>query len=344
MKKLLLFALIHLCLLNGFAQNSKYIPFPSNMIAYAYLEYANSSGNQYYSTKRFEIQGDTLINGLHYSLWLTSTSTSNMVQKKMGGIRNDIAAKKVYAYLFDTNKEELLYDFDLHVGDTLFKERDFKFYRSLFSGEYWSHIDTVWVSRIDSVLMPHDGVYHKRFNFEAKFEYGPDKFHLISSESRSTFKDDFGNNLSIEMKPLVEGVGPDFDIVTFFSPFEGLYDFSIVCRSINGNTLNQFSNIGGNPLLFEKYCESITIGINETERSAALSIYPNPSEGKFKFVVNKPGFNFLEISNIVGDKILNSPILTNEQEVDLSGHAAGVYFIRVYNNAGESLFKRIITN
>lgn len=342
MKKLILLALIHLCLSNGFAQNGKYIPFPSNMIAYAYLDSANSSGNQYFYTKRFEIQGDTLINGLHYSLWLSATSFSNMVHKKMGGIRNDIKAKKVYAYLFDTNKEELLYDFDLHVGDTLFKDKGYKFYRSLFSGEYWAEIDTVRVSHIDSILMPHDGLYHKRFNFEARFKYN-NKYYLITSDSRTTFKDDLGNDISIEMKPLVEGVGPDFDIVTFSSPFEGRYNFSIVCRSINGQTVNEFPSIG-NPLWSKKYCESITIGINEEEKNAALSIYPNPSEGKFKFAVNKQEYVSFEISNMVGVKILSSAILNNEQEIDLSMYGAGVYFIRVYNKAGESLCKKIITN
>lgn len=346
MKKALLSILLSIAAYSGFAQNGKYIPFPSKMIVYRNIRNATTSVDQYY-TDRFEIQGDTLLNGTNYSKWLTSVTekegASKLITKCIGGIRNDVATKKVYAYLLDSSKEELLYDFDLHVGDTLFKNKHYGFYRSLFSGQYyWLNIDTVLVSHVDSILMPHDGLYHKRFNFEAKLEYpkGSKEFSLISSDSVSVLKD----GTEIKINPLVEGVGVNFDVVTLFSPFEGVYDTHIICRSINGKTIEKFDNTGGAPYISSIYCDPITVGINEEQENAPITLYPNPSSGKFKLIVNNFQHNFFEINNILGVKILGSAIVAGETEIDLSMHPAGIYFIRIYDKNGQSMTKRIIVD
>jgi hypothetical protein len=347
MKKIVLLTFLFISFLNSFAQNGNYIPFPSKMIVYKEIQYGINSENHYY-TNRFEIQGDTLLNGLHYSKWLTSTTekegSAKLITKLFGGIRNDIATKKVYAYFFDTNKEELLYDFDLHIGDTLFKNKNYTFYRSLFSGQYWNGgpgiIDTVWVSHIDSILMPHDGLYHKRFNFQTKFKHY-NQTNLISSDKISVFKDDHGYDVSIKINPLVEGVGLNFDNITLFTPFEVYYESMIICRSIGGKKIEIFSNMGGAPFLSEIYCDPITVGIDEEQKKAAITLYPNPSAGKFKLITNNLEPDFFEITNLLGVNLLHSAILNNETEIELP-YPTGIYFIRVYDKKGQSITKKII--
>jgi hypothetical protein len=345
MKKIVLLIFLFVSFLNSFAQNGKYIPFPSKMIVYKEIRRGTTSGDHYY-TDRFEIQGDTLLNGLHYSKWLTSATvtegSAKLITKLFGGIRNDIATKRVYAYLFDTNKEELLYDFDLHVGDTLFKNKNYTFYRTLFSEQYFwpPPIDTVWVSRIDSILMPHDGLYHKRFNFQTKFKYY-NQTNLISSDSINTFKDDLGNEVSIKINPLVEGVGLNFDNLTRFSEFEFYYTSWITCRSIGGKTIETFSNMSGVPYLNAIYCDPITVGIDEEQKNTVITLYPNPSTGKFKLITNNLEQDFYEITNLLGVNLLHSAILNNETEIELP-YPTGIYFIRVYDKKGQSITKKII--
>lgn len=345
-KKILRLIFLFISTLNSFAQNGKYIPFPSKMIVYKETRSANTSAD-HYNADRFEILGDTLLNGVHYSKWLTSTpqkeGSATLINKLSGGIRNDIATKRVYVYLFDTNKEELLYDFDLHVGDTICKNKNYKFYRSLFSTQNWGDIiDTVWVSHIDSIVMPHDGLFHKRFNFQTKFK-SYNQTNLISSDSMCVFKDYFGYNLSIKMNPLVEGVGIDFDNITFFAPFEISYWSRIICRSIDGKTVEAYNNNSGAPYIKEIYCDPITVGIDEEQKNTTITLYPNPSTGKFKLITNNREQDFFEIHNLLGVKLLHATITSDETEIELL-HPAGVYFIRVYNKKGQSITKKIIIN
>jgi hypothetical protein len=347
MKKIVLLTFLLISFLNSFTQNGKYIPFPSKMIVYKEIQRGTTSGQHRY-TDRFEIQGDTLLNGLHYSKWLTSTTekegSAKLITRLFGGIRNDIATKKVYAYLFDTNKEELLYDFDLHVGDTLFKNKKYAFYRTLFSEQYFwpPPIDTVWVSRIDSILMPHDGLYHKRFNFQTKFKTH-NQTNLISSDSINEFKDHLGNRVSIKINPLVEGVGLNFDNLTRFYEFEFYYTSRIICRSIGGKTIEAFSNMNGFSHLSAIYCDPVTVGIDEEQKNATITLYPNPSTGKFKLITNNLEQDFFEINNLLGVNVLHSSITSNETEIELP-YSTGIYFIRVYNKKGQSITKKIIIN
>lgn len=347
MKKIVLLTFLFISFLNSFAQNGKYIPFPSKMIVYKEINRAATSDDHYY-TDRFEIQGDTILNGLHYSKWLTSApakeGSSKLITKLFGGIRNDIATKRVYAYLFDTNKEELLYDFDLHVGDTLFKDKNYTFYRTLFSEQYFwpPPIDTVWVSHIDSILMPHDGLYHKRFNFQTKFK-SYHQTYLISSDSINVFKDPHGYDVYIKINPLVEGVGLNFDNLTLYSEFEFYYKSMITCRSIGGKTIEIFNNTKGAPYLNAIYCDPITVGIDEEQKNAAITLYPNPSTGKFKLITNNLEQDFFEINNLLGVKLLHSTITSNETEVELP-YSTGIYFICVYDKKGQSITKKVIIN
>jgi len=328
------------------AQNGKYIPFPSQMITYTYAARGNSEAG-WYSVSRFEIGKDTLINGFHYSKYFLAESNKNGIfspfakleelTKLVGAIRNDTPAKKVYLYTFDTNAETLLYDFDLHLGDTLFKNDGYRFYKSLLGDEIFPTIDTVWVSSIDSILMAHDGLYHKRFNFKTWFR-PYNKSYLISSDTV------YYNNLEgvkIRINSLVEGVGTDYAPVTTFNEFEHNWDYFLYCRSIDGKTVNN-PNKNAPPFMSTIYCDPIVTGIDKEEKINSVKLYPNPSMGRFSLTTLNSESKSFEIINLLGVKIFNSTIEKDLTEIDLSAYPSGIYFICVYNKYGQSVTKKIM--
>lgn len=67
------------------------------------------------------------------------------------------------------------------------------------------------------------------------------------------------------------------------------------------------------------------VAINELSNSDNVSIYPNPSNGKF--TINVKGE--LEIYNVLGEKIYHSTITSPKSEIDLSEKAKGIYFLQL---------------
>lgn len=352
MKKIIFISFLFLYLSNT-AQND-YIPFPSEMISYGYIEHG-SADNYYYSAYRAEIHGDTTFNGIpYYKYYLAEKypdnnyvhpypNTSGGFAHLAGGIRNDVAAKKVYLYSLSTNTEELLYDFDLKVGDTIFKNRGYGFYRSLITS-YRSPVtsqltlmDTAWVSRIDSILMPHDGLYHKRFNFNATFKMGS-KEQQISSDSIIMNEVLY---YRIKIDPLIEGLGIEFNPLRLRSMFESNWELFPQCISIAGKPV--FSGpIVPAPFMDALLCNSIITGIHEQESPFTATLYPNPSNGKFQLITHDLKNSFFEINNVLGTTILKSKIEWDETKIDLSSQPTGIYFVRIYRNNGLLITKKII--
>jgi len=76
------------------------------------------------------------------------STTTNYNYQYYGAIRQNISLKKVYIYYRQSSTEQLLYDFDLHVGDTL-------------QATMITPANTNYVHKIDSFLV--SGNYRKRF-------------------------------------------------------------------------------------------------------------------------------------------------------------------------------------
>lgn len=333
------------------AQTDKYIPFPSNMIVYTYTSRASSDAG-WYSAERLEIYGDTVLNGVPYSKcyyaqanrWgqnnsFPSTNLSGL-NKVIGGIRNDVPAKKVYFYSLNTDAEELLYDFDLRLGDTLFKNEGYRFYNSLLTDDQFPKIDTVWVSRIDSVLMPHDNKYHKRFNFMTKYaESASDTVKLISSDS--IYKN-VNKHYEIKINPLIEGVGIDVNPISVWNGFEHAFDMRLFCRTIDEQVAYNETSIL--PFMSKANCKSIVSAIDEDDSKPGVIVYPNPSNGSFDLITPTSDFISFEIFNCLGVKIQDKLIDRREIKIDLSAQAAGIYFIKVYNRKREFEIKKISIN
>ncbi len=67
-----------------------------------------------------------------------------------------------------------------------------------------------------------------------------------------------------------------------------------------------------------------------------LTIFPNPSEGKFQLAVNDKGFTKGEmgIYNVMGEKVFESMIYNETSTIDLSNQPKGIYFVRLISDKG----------
>lgn len=330
------------------AQNSNYIPFPSTLVSYGY-NHIYGADYHYFSIFRAEINGDTLFNGIHYSkYYLAEKFPDNQYLQQypnpsgpynilVGGIRNDIQAKKVYLYSIKTKTEELLYDFDLHVGDTLFKDTGYGLPRSILdSWQPLKNRDTVWVSRIDSILMPHDGRYHRRFNLKARYGY-TSTYYTITSDTVFVAPH---KEYRIKINPLIEGVGFPYSPISLLMGFEAGYELALYCMTIDKKTWYH-GNIPP-PFMYDAYCYSIIDAVNENEKIELVSIYPNPGDGKFKLVAPDFHPSFIEVTNALGICIFKSTIENETTDFDLSTQAPGMYFIRIFNADNTCMSRKLI--
>ena len=107
---------------------------------------------------------------------------------------------------------------------------------------------------------------------------------------------------------------------------------------INGDTMNYIAKwTGGN---FTDTCGN-TSGINETNFSNEINIYPNPSTGIFT-ITSTEKISSIEIVNILGEKVFTSTINHQPSTIDLSSHPNGIYFVHLQTEQGAANKKLIL--
>jgi hypothetical protein len=76
-------------------------------------------------------------------------------------------------------------------------------------------------------------------------------------------------------------------------------------------------------------------GINEIKNKPEVSLYPNPSNGKF--IIQSVGFNYkslIEIYNVLGEKVYTSNVSSFYTTIDISNEANGIYLYRMIDEKG----------
>jgi hypothetical protein len=87
--------------------------------------------------------------------------------------------------------------------------------------------------------------------------------------------------------------------------------------------------------------------INNDLDKSEVSIYPNPSEGKFQISTNNFNISELEIIDITG-KIISKSKIENENEnnfhLDISNQPNGIYFVILTNSKNTTFVNKVILN
>ena len=78
------------------------------------------------------------------------------------------------------------------------------------------------------------------------------------------------------------------------------------------------------------------LGVDKLASSNSISLYPNPSTGKFTIEVKdaKLAPQSITVLDAAGQEVMSSDILSGSQSIDLSSKAKGVYFIRIATDNG----------
>ncbi len=107
-------------------------------------------------------------------------------------------------------------------------------------------------------------------------------------------------------------------------------------------------NSGNNATCSQTITVVIDTTVNNQIDITELSVYPNPTGGKFTIkLIDEDLWNIkssVEVLNSTGNKILTQEFNGNKTDVDISGNGKGVYFIRVIINNSSIITKRIVLN
>lgn len=92
------------------------------------------------------------------------------------------------------------------------------------------------------------------------------------------------------------------------------------------------------------YDPEVTTGIIDHDKSAAISIYPNPATESItvKHAYALSSGPVLQIRDVTGRIVLTSALASNQQTLDISGLSAGVYFATVTSKEGQGKTIKIV--
>jgi len=106
--------------------------------------------------------------------------------------------------------------------------------------------------------------------------------------------------------------------------------------------LNETCNVGkSGSSIKSNIATNAPVGIVETLRATSLQVYPNPTTGKLSIVSDQFSVERIEIFDVYGRKHEGTNARKHEREllIDISHLSAGVYFVKIFTEAGEVVRK-----
>ncbi len=303
MKKLSLIIILFWQCTIADAQTSVYHEFPDSNATWNV--FWSHGGLEYCAEHVYSFSDDTLINGLVYQKIVDSSYGYNWARNNwlpygycdtrytsapsIGyfAIREDIPQRKVYIIPSGDTIPQLLYDFNLNVGDTL--------------NSYIVPVPIIVLS-VDSILINSD--YRKRWTY----------------------------NTDIATFYIIEGIGSSCGLLeaSFFE-----LGSNLDCFSQNDQTLYPAYDATSG-------CVFITSILENKEMENELFILPNPSDGKFQVKWNGIKANTLEITDILGNIIVEFRIKNSVMDLDLTSQPKGIYLIKITDSSGNFAIKKIV--
>lgn len=122
--------------------------------------------------------------------------------------------------------------------------------------------------------------------------------------------------------------------ISYFNPL-GEYDSIPPVVEIGGTLYGNWFTLGSHT------CDCAPLSLTETANPEMVAVYPNPSSGKIN-VRGIAGYTTIEVVNGLGQTVQEVEISGKSVlSIDLSGRR-GVYFVKLLNENGDSLTKRVI--
>ena len=94
------------------------------------------------------------------------------------------------------------------------------------------------------------------------------------------------------------------------------------------------ANIAGHHTLVKSdYIEVGTVGMNNTADPGKFTIYPNPTKGRFKLVMQGDRGHLVRLINPLGNILFEKQVTGAIHQFDQTGMAPGVYLLQVTDPA-----------
>lgn len=85
----------------------------------------------------------------------------------------------------------------------------------------------------------------------------------------------------------------------------------------------------------------LNVGVQETPGLEGVTMYPSPTVGPLQVRTEKAGMMTVEVFNALGGKVQTASFNGTATSLDLSGHAAGIYWVRVGDGSNYNM-QRIV--
>jgi streptogramin lyase len=89
--------------------------------------------------------------------------------------------------------------------------------------------------------------------------------------------------------------------------------------------------VEGNFACVRKLTLNSLTGVNEISSNNSMTVFPNPFSTTSSIVFNTNGKHYIELDDVTGRKIESMQCTGKQYELNRSGLAAGVYFVRAYD-------------
>jgi hypothetical protein len=88
------------------------------------------------------------------------------------------------------------------------------------------------------------------------------------------------------------------------------------------------------------FIKASTLGVNDSELSDNISIYPNPATTEINVTAKNETIDSVVVSDVMGKTLVNYSDVNSENfKVDISAYAKGLYFIRINNSISKKIIK-----
>jgi hypothetical protein len=137
--------------------------------------------------------------------------------------------------------------------------------------------------------------------------------NFVWAEKFGGYSGDYGQSIALDASNNVYTTGW-FGAVVDFDPTVGF---------------DSIASFGGNDIFIHKLSQPPT-GINEEINFNNISIYPNPNNGTFNISLSSQIKNAsIEVCNYLGALVYKQEIVNQENSIELSNQANGLYFVKV---------------
>ena len=273
----------------------------NNYIAYYLMPYHSNTETVKFTT-------DTILEGIHYRKVIRTFDESPVNWTPYGFIRED-ANQKVYYRIDSNDPEKLIYDFDIHLHDTI---NVYSLYD--YSSRFYHNMN-YYVNSIDNIMI--GGTYKTRYRMCILYSFG---------------------GYSPEVNQWIEGVGSTSGILHNYNNYSGCNMFYLLCYRENG--ILQYQNPS-----FPS-CYIVTSIENKTNTNISITIFPNPFTNFSTFKVNGiftgDGIE-IDFYNSMGKKILTKSDLI-EFQISKKDFPSGIYFYTISNKKEKIEVGKIIVH